>query len=136
MSQKEKMREILFRGKFGSEWKFGYLSVEPKGPVIKEPYVEGNSNIWHIAPETIGQYTGLTDKNGKKIFEGDVCAFIDFHGGSDNETYCEGVFKFSDGSFYVTNRLSADMDDLIENGVFDGYIIGNIYDKPGTTKGA
>lgn len=32
------MREILFRGKFGNEWKYGFLSIEPKGLVIKEPY--------------------------------------------------------------------------------------------------
>ena len=31
------MREILFRGKFGNEWKYGFLSIEPKGLVIKEP---------------------------------------------------------------------------------------------------
>lgn len=65
-------REILFRGKFGDEWKYGYLSVEPKGLVIKEPYELNQSNIWHINPETVGQYTGLLDKNGKKIFEGDI----------------------------------------------------------------
>lgn len=66
------MREILYRGKFGNDWKYGYLSVEPKGLVIKEPYEHNQSNIWHIDPDTVGQYTGLTDKNGKKIFEGDI----------------------------------------------------------------
>lgn len=65
-------REILYRAKFGNDWKYGYLSVEPKGLVIKEPYGQNQSNIWHIDPKTIGQYTGLLDKNGKKIFEGDI----------------------------------------------------------------
>ena len=66
------MREILFRAKFENEWKYGYLSVEPKGLVIKEPYELNQSHIWHIDPETVGKYTGLTDKNGTKIFEGDI----------------------------------------------------------------
>ena len=63
------MREILFRGKFGNEWKYGFLSIEPKGLVIKEPYKNESSNVWHIDADTVGQYTDLTDKNGTKIFE-------------------------------------------------------------------
>nr|DAX09525.1 MAG TPA: hypothetical protein [Caudoviricetes sp.] len=42
------MREILFRGKFGNEWKYGFLSIEPQGLVIKEPYKNDSSNVWDL----------------------------------------------------------------------------------------
>lgn len=64
------MREILFRGKqaLTKEWIFGDLAHCENGLFMSDK--EGN--FVKVKPETVGQYTGLKDKNGTKIFEGDI----------------------------------------------------------------
>lgn len=117
------MREILFRGKFGNEWKYGFLSIEPKGLVIKEPYKNESSNVWHIDADTVGQYTGLTDKNGTKIFEGDIVKYGD--------TVHNVVFEQRNGTAYFGLVYST-----LETLSFGYYqdlkqieVIGNIHDN-------
>lgn len=119
------MREILYRGKFGDEWKYGYLSVEPKGFVIKEPYELNQSNIWHIDPETVGQYTGLTDKNGTKIFEGDIVKCILVEDKSNDILHEEiGVITYEKIGFtHKNNDCLLCVCDYAE-------VIGNIHDNP------
>lgn len=129
------MREILFRGKFGNEWKYGFLSIEPQGLVIQEPYKNNNSNVWHIDADTVGQYTGMKDKNGKRIFEGDILEVDVFKNLNRYKAVWTVEYKerFSQGNgyyFYGKNRrfnTRATQSTIINT---HATVIGNIYDNP------
>ncbi|WP_029187683.1 YopX family protein [Streptococcus suis] len=75
------------------------------------------------------QSTGLFDKNGKEIFEGDVVSFED---ASDNENVFvnKGVVEICQLGWHFSNRVSVDMEDLLDGHVLDCEIIGNIYENP------
>ena len=141
------MREILFRGKrvVNDEWVEGNFCMsaleQRRGLCGEDGYIrlydsnKGKMEVYKVDRETVGQYTGLKDKNGKKIFEGDI---VRHHNGSlyadsDNielgkvywdEKYC-GWRRTSNGAFHhgcVDNyRISPDC-------VYE--VVGNIHDNP------
>lgn len=129
------MREILFRGKDIKEhWHIGLLAH-----IGNAWYISNSAGIptaYEVIPSTIGEYTGLKDKNGKKIFEGDIVTYedavADFEGYHDDVFLNCGEVGISawDG-IYFTNRQTVDMSDLYESKTMvDCEIIGNIHDNP------
>ncbi|KAA0963161.1 hypothetical protein FXF62_10515 [Streptococcus cristatus] len=73
------------------------------------------------------QSTGLFDKNGQEIFEGDIVQFEDCYTESDFLYINKGIVEWSQGSFTVTNRDSVEMEDLLNGERLDVTIIGNIH---------
>ena len=140
------MSRIEFRGKRtdNGEWVYGYytkaryyLNGEEMHIIFEQdvevyPHSEFAGGE-EVIPETVGQYTGLTDKNGRKIFEGDIV-----EGNSEYFTYTHPYGKVVyDGGQYLIS-----FDDVLEDieclGAWanDVEIIGNIYDNPELLEGS
>lgn len=130
------MREILFRGiakTDGQRWKrgqwvFGDLVRLQDGNDGK-PHIYGYGEVF---PETVGQYTGICDKNGRKIFEGDIIVIRD---GGIVRNY---VVEYEEGT---TAYYANDCDEkvigfkrLVDENSDEYEVIGNIYDNPNLIK--
>lgn len=124
------MREILFRGKnkLTGYWCEGFLvktgdhlRISTKDDMIS----------FGVIPETVGQYTGLKDKNGTRIFEGDIIENHDFN--AEDGGY--GVIEYDDGAFEINgNGISATFHENYWGKQCE--VVGNIYDNPELLGGA
>lgn len=138
------MREILFKGqtKSGKKWIYGNLLQTDDGVFIIQNYAPFDGiGKYEVIQETVLQYTGLTDKNGRKIFEGDIITYQ-----HDNDDYpfpnkdtkrrvgrvyfqefrsCFAVAEGRNGS----DMINQDLFKYVQNGN-RVEVIGNIFDNP------
>lgn len=137
------MREILFRGKRidNGKWVHGDLYHCPNASVNINTHKQGQPWLgYSVIPETVGQYTGLTDKNGKKIFEGDIvhAIFKSNYVGAPNTDFGNGVVEYC-GTYY--EMASFRINSIGEPGYriftasLEVKVIGNIHDNPELMKG-
>ena len=126
------MREILFRGKrkgdeeWEQEWILGDLMQIPTHNFCSIIEQTACAENWEVIPETVGQYTGLTDKNGNKIWENDICdrkepfpEIVKMQKGDWILDYSYAVGRencYCNLGFYVCERNSVE-------------VIGNIFDN-------
>lgn len=134
------MREILFRAKRkdNGEWIEGSLVCYRDIVsiiVYDEQYYDNYRELpsFRVIPETVGQYTGLTDKNGVKIFEGDIVEYLAEYSSIYSRTEKATVHRNdSTGAFCARNRLGTDY--IL--GVFNEVkVTGNIHANPELPEG-
>ena len=131
-----RMHEILFRGKRidNGEWFVGFYgkSGEKTYIIYDNDIAVAYVSMKEVIPETIGQYTGLTDKNGKKIFEGDiVVVYARGYHTVCTVSWAETVAHFQLWQINTIPKTSTNLN----LGNYDCEVIGNIHDNPELLKG-
>lgn len=126
------MRTIKFRGKNSNgEWKYGSLIagindngtevafIAPRLPIVAEAYDFWGATMYRVDPATVGQFTGLTDADGKDIYEGDLLLSDEnaevFEVVYDAPRFC---FKDNDFGFRFLNHPEF------------FHVLGNVFENP------
>jgi uncharacterized phage protein (TIGR01671 family) len=142
------MREILFRGKRvdNGEWVEGYFCGKVNktffAPAEDSTQIIDTDLYWHeVIPETIGQYTGLTDKNGRKLFEQDIvkndwcfaCGYSVIKFGQYKPLDMTNDYQQGHLGFYLEHIHEADKRSVRKDILYfanNCEVIGNIHDNP------
>ena len=126
------MREILFRGKRADngEWEYGDLWCNPYGKrvvcIVSPINDQGTTGGNEVDPETVCQFTGLHDKNGKKIFEGDIVK-IPLYESCQGQVIAVVAWDIKKAVFYLHGKqVKTDFYYYFGD---DCEVIGNIHDK-------
>lgn len=123
------MREILFRGKRLNDgsWVYGYYVHQYGSNLIytDKEHAEYEFDNIHVVPATVGQYTGMQDKNGTRIFEGDIVEGADF---CEEEGFGEIIWDEDAARFAVIGSgLTVDFDNYYG---YELLVRGNVHDNP------
>lgn len=127
-------REIKFRGKCtdNGEWVAGSLLQDDYGNCMIVGFIDHHEIWYSVSPETVGQFTGLRDRNGEDIYEGDILHIGSSKKGKpvaySNEYAAFGI-QYPDRDFFP---FAHDLQDISET-CYE--VIGNIHDNPELMKG-
>lgn len=148
------MKEVKFRGKRtdNGEWVYGNLVqmetserygkqevfsntwiVEIAKELETRAFSEGcsvwaNNDFIQVDPKTVGEYTGLKDKNGKEIFEGDILQSQ--HGQNGRVTWDESRLTYIVIWSAKTSKFAEEYDSYLYQALYRSEVIGNIYENP------
>lgn len=117
------MREILFRAQrtMNNEWVEGYYS-EYSYELGRGNFICDSDFDYTVYPETVGQFTGLTDKNGKRVFEGDIISF--------GLRVCVVIYDAENARYMFYENGRHKLDGFNVETMKLKEIIGNIHDNP------
>lgn len=123
------MREILFRGKTvcDGDWVYGGVTWNPSR---KKFFIHTDWEEAKVIPETVGQYTGLTDKSGlTKVFEGDIIRYVEIDVDGSESTHISVFYYDAEKATWAIKN--GEYRALFSNLLLENIeVIGNIYDNP------